>query len=886
MFRWQIRLPANWEANLPDTTVFVFVCGVICPGATHGLSGTVSFITPISWHAVRARLPLVCKGAMPMGHFFSPRAATATAFCALAIAAANNTQAIVTAQAPLSPSRGPLLITALHYHGREGSADEAVRLTNVSTLPVTLDASWSLAAPYGAGQRALSFRGAEIAPGQHMWLARDGAAFKRQFGVSPTLTLADTTGGSVTFANGGGWVRLTHAGQVEPVDTLVYGTGSVISGWIGAPLRPYTVTNLIGADGQILQRRWSIDGRAPLDTDSASDWLNDRSDPLHASAPVYPGWALETLRQPVHASGAVTIALAPDASFDVVSLTLASAQRSIDLQSFTFDHAGLGVLLAERAAAGVRVRVLLDGAPVGGLSDQTRWICEQIHAAGSANGGGCWFMRSLPAQKISSRYRHLHAKFAVIDGAKLVLGSENFGMRGMPDDDKRDGTYGHRGVLAVLTAPPLVARAAEVFAADMGLDAGTLQRDIAAWCSSGCEYGPPPTGFTPVFASGGVSYTVRQPAVSAVSTATATLSTSPESHLVDPNGLLARIAQAGPGDELLVEQLDEPLTWGSATLPADNPRLSALIAAAQRGATVHILLDAGYDRPYEDDSNAATVTALNELDIPTLRAATANPTGAGIHNKMVLMRIGQSYLVHLGSWNGSEVSAKLNREMSVVIDSEPLHAFLRAAFVSDFQRTQHLYLPLILQHYSPPTHLLISELMINPAGIDQTEEWVEVYNPTSNLVSLKGYKVGDLLAPVPGMLGEGMLQFPDQARIASNTAIVIAQDALAFAARHGRKPDYEVGSYDDTVPDMIRLSSWTDGTPSFANDGDEVALLRSDDIIEDVVIWLKGSSPGVTPFSQSIASGQSLQRWPPTGDTNNCAVDFRLQAVPSPGRVP
>jgi Lamin Tail Domain len=191
-----------------------------------------------------------------------------------------------------------------------------------------------------------------------------------------------------------------------------------------------------------------------------------------------------------------------------------------------------------------------------------------------------------------------------------------------------------------------------------------------------------------------------------------------------------------------------------------------------------------------------------------------------------------------------------------------------------------------MQHYSPPTSLLISEIMVNPPGADQTGEWIEIYNPTSNLVSLKGYKVGDLVTPMPGIQGEGMLQFPDQATVAPNTAIVIAQDALDFATRHGHAPDFEVGSYDSAVPDMIRLPGWADGTPSFANDGDEVALLRSDDIIEDVVIWLKGTAPGVTPFSQSIASGQSLQRWPPTGDTNECAVDFRLQAVPSPGRVP
>jgi len=37
-------------------------------------------------------------------------------------------------------------ITALHYYGREATADEAIRLTNTSAETITLDASWSLSA--------------------------------------------------------------------------------------------------------------------------------------------------------------------------------------------------------------------------------------------------------------------------------------------------------------------------------------------------------------------------------------------------------------------------------------------------------------------------------------------------------------------------------------------------------------------------------------------------------------------------------------------------------------------------------------------------------------------------------------------------------------------
>ena len=57
---------------------------------------------------------------------------------------------------------------------------------------------------------------------------------------------------------------------------------------------------------------------------------------------------------------------------------------------------------------------------------------------------------------------------------------------------------------------------------------------------------------------------------------------------------------AGAGDEILMEQLDEPLYWGPAgsNMDAGNPRLQAAIGAASRGAAVRVILDGYYDIPH------------------------------------------------------------------------------------------------------------------------------------------------------------------------------------------------------------------------------------------------------------------------------------------------
>lgn len=692
---------------------------------------------------------------------------------------------------------------------------------------------------------------------------------------------------SFSLSNTGATLQLIDTHR-QIVDTLVYGDGVPQAGWNGAPLQPYTVTQSIGATGQVLMRRLDpITAQIVPDTDTAQDWRNDRGDVLQSRAPAYPGWQLEAFSVPATGSGNLSLAIAPDASFDFVKRALNTATNSIDIESFTLESAGVADVLAAKAASGVVVRVLLDGAPVGGLSDQTRWICGRITAADLSGRSGCWFMRSDSANKIHARYAFFHAKFALIDNARLLMGSENFGARGMPDDDESDGTAGQRGVVALIDAAPLVTRARAIFDAD--IDANN--RDIVRWCAGCPTFGAPPATFTPITATGGSSYTVRFGEWQSSAPAQLALFTSPENHLSGAGSIIEAMNAAGAGDEILFEQLDEPLYWGAtgSSMDADpNPRLQAAINAAARGATVRVLLDGFYDDPMALRSNAATAQALNALARTNgwnLKAIRGNPTALGIHNKMILVRAGGRFLSSIGSWNGTEISAKRDREMSVLIESSEAHAFLRGVFTLDWNLSQPVALPIVLRDYKAIDHLLISEVMVNPSGANEEgREWVEIYNPTAQPVSLNGIKVGD--AGVRGSAGEGMYAFPQGAIILPGKAIVVAQNAVAFFADWGRNPDFELSNYNAAVPDMVSYTAWASGVMSLSNAGDEVVLLRNDDTILDAVTWLNGSVTGVAPFTASILPGHTLQRWPPNQDGDNCSVDFRDQALPSPGQVP
>lgn len=770
-----------------------------------------------------------------------------------------------------SGSAGVVINEVAWMGTKANSNHEWIELFNTGAAAQSLD-GWSIHFSNGS---AVNLAGS-IAGRGYFVVQKNAATFSAGATANQTASWSN-------MSNTGASLQLLD-GQQQTVDALVYGNGNPQVGWSGEPLKPYVVTNIIGAEAQVLLR---APGRG--DGDTAGDWLNDASDVLNGRRPIYPGWSFEEFLTPVTGASAITLALAPDASFETLGAILATAQHTIDIETYTFDNPRIAQILAAKSAAGARVRVLADGAPVGGLPDQEMWNCWQIHLAGNPQSG-CWFMRGDSAQNIRKRYKAFHAKFILIDGVTLVVGSENLGVNGYPDDDKSDGTLGHRGALASVTAPELIARAQAIFDADFDAN----HADITRWCPS-CEYGAPAAGFVPITITGGVSYTARYTAPLVVAQPVSLqLATSPESNL-GAGGILAVLDGAGAGDEVLFQQLSEPYYWGaSASNPTDDPnlRLRAALGAARRGARVRILLDLYYADDEAARGNAATaayVNALAQQEKLDMRALLADPTSHGIHNKMILARVGGRFYSQIGSWNGTESSAKMNREMTLLIESEAVYAYLRGMFEGDWAVSKPLYLPILGNNMpaQPPIRLLVSEVMFNPAGADETgHEWVELFNPADLAVDLGGYKVGDAETRGKPGAGEGMYQFPAGSALAGGGVVVIAENAALFYADWGRKPDFELSDYDPAVPDMLGYTAWATGTMQLVNAGDQVLVLDGSDAIMDAAQWLTDTLPGVLPFTATLTGGHTLQRYPPSQDTNNCAADFRDQPIPSPGTVP
>lgn len=584
-----------------------------------------------------------------------------------------------------------VLIAAFLPDGQAANDDdEAIALQNTGCQGLDVQ-GWQIS----DGEGVITLPSLPLPPGETIWCTKRATAFRQQWGFDPACEYAadsdpaipNATGRAPLLRNEGDEILLLRP-EGSVADAVAFGTGDVGGmGWTGPAVAYYRRNTRFSREGQVFYRLFNAaTGLALADTDRAEDWAQGDPDPARGRRAAYPGWDLQRFSLPARQSwsspAATRLLVAPDNLWANVAALLASAQRSVWIEAYEFDHPNLVAILVERAAAGVAVRLLLEGAPTGGLSDQSRWAAQQIAEA----GGVVHFMVNNVGDA-ADRYPYQHAKFALIDGETLLISSENFKTSSMPPDAGDGETWGRRGYALILHDPggSLSRRLAEIFAADDDL----AHNDIFPWQAGHATYGAPPPGYTPPPFEDQRGYVVRYPAAATLAAPEGILFSAPESSL-SPGPLLDLIASAGPGDTILTQQLYEHAFWGPRdSTPAEdpNPRLEALIAAARRGARVRLLLDSFFSDPEEGRSNSATLDYVNTLAAAEgldLRARLGNPAGGGLHAKLHLLALGAQRWIVLGSLNGGEVSNKLNREVMIAVASGEGFGHLAGVFWDDW----------------------------------------------------------------------------------------------------------------------------------------------------------------------------------------------------------
>src|SRR5207245_982720 len=320
---------------------------------------------------------------------------------------------------------------------------------------------------------------------------------------------------------------------------------------------------------------------------------------------------------------------------------------------YTFTSERIASVLAAAAERGVQVRVLLDGAPVGGIEAAEHRVVGGLLVAGVE-------VRWLAGgPDIVKRYRDLEANYAVVDARAAWIGSENFGEAGFPEERR-----GNRGWSVIAEDEGVASALRIVFEADFDV----RRRDSIA----AMETTPQRLPLLPPVA--------ERPSAAAASGQSARLVLAPDTAL-DTDGILGLFASAAHRLSIEAFYLDD--VWRG----RPNPFLEAAFAAAHRGVSVRILLDGSWASveaqggASEDVRAGVNGRARNES--VSLEARLLVPHGPieRLHNKGAVVD-GRAVLVP--SMNRALGSATENREVGLIVEDPNLAATFEAAFDADW----------------------------------------------------------------------------------------------------------------------------------------------------------------------------------------------------------
>lgn len=345
----------------------------------------------------------------------------------------------------------------------------------------------------------------------------------------------------------------------------------------------------------------------------------------------------------------VTLFVSPDCSYGVLSDAVASARERIDVNVYEFTHPGIAEMLAGAAERGVDVSVLVEGGPVGGISPEGKGVARMLA------GHGVTVMMMETAGDVHARYRFDHAKYMVVDGAGVLVTSENFKESGIP----RIGEKGNRGWGAWVEDPGVAGYFAEVYSFD----------------STGGDIVPAPQGGDLAETDGG-DYEVRF-APETVHGARVTPVLAPDT------SDLVRQMIAGAEECVLIEQAYITNSTGG----GPNRYLAEAINASHRGVAVQVLLDSAWfnvEGEKDNDEMAAWINDYARREGLPLEARCIDLEAAGlekVHTKGVVVD-NRSVLVSSINWNDN--SPDFNREAGVIIEHPAAAAYFARTFAADW----------------------------------------------------------------------------------------------------------------------------------------------------------------------------------------------------------
>jgi len=483
-----------------------------------------------------------------------------------------------------------------------------------------------------------------IQPESSVLLANDADALA-VYEQGTIVDVEDALDRAFYFPDSGTALQLLDPSGAQ-ADTLVYGNGPVsLAGWSGISLVP-PLTNL----DNLIYLRGSGCGDTP-DSNTVEDW-HHRWSRLGGSTFCYDTSLTST--------GTITPLIAPENGLVDLLAWIDGATTSLSVHLYQLQEPHLVEALVNAQARGVDVTVVLDYGD--SWWSQFDMDTQQGMATELLAGGVSvyWF-----GDTGENPYAYIHSKAAVRDGESVWIGSGNWKSTSQP----APGEAGNRDWGVIVDDTPL----AQMVLQHLAFDEDDLKSHITP-----VSFADAPNGWT-MPATGAV---VGQTATGITGDYTATL-------LVCPDNCIGELVSMldGADEEILLSlqylDMDWSYGWG------ENPIVSALEDAAERGVRVRLILNGAY----LDEDIQSVVDRMNEewnftegYDTSAIVMSADENSVTKLHNKGALVD-GEQVLISSINWGDSALVR--NREMGVLLNSQAIASVYEASWWDDWNRVDN-----------------------------------------------------------------------------------------------------------------------------------------------------------------------------------------------------
>ena len=435
------------------------------------------------------------------------------------------------------------------------------------------------------------------------WLEMDRVVTYGQYGITMKgLALADS----------GDDIHLMKGDTL--IDSFVYGSGtSSKGGWEGEAFPKITKNHIA--------LRKSVS-----DTDTFADWT--MTVPGRSNFRTDPGY-----------DATVTPISFPD-DYSSFFNALQGAGTSIDISVYILSHPRIVSSLLSSLDSGVTVRILVEGSPAGGMTTSEIKALKTL----SQNGAEVKVMRQCDGYRA---YSYIHNKYAVIDGTRTILTTENW---------QESSFTSNRGWGAVIESEGYSSLMERVFETD-------FRRSFDV------------VGFEELFPTAEIGdYEAYQPETSIGSSYKAVVHP-----VLSPDNSYDRMRSfiTSAEERVYSEQLDVQYEW----IGGDDNPISWMMGTSDdvdRRLLVDVTFDDRNDSDYKD--GYGVIDALSSTSIRT-----RSPQFEGMtHNKGVIV----DDRIWIGSVNWTYNSFKDNREVAVIIDSSEVTDYFVSLFMDDWEREE------------------------------------------------------------------------------------------------------------------------------------------------------------------------------------------------------